>query len=228
MKNLFITAVLIMFSASIVFAGNNPKSKNPVALITKVVQDVQVKTDDKDWTQAKQAQLLESGNEVKTGKKSLALIKFTDNSLLRVVENTSLKIYADKKTATKDISKNTHVDKGELGFEVKKQQDEEFKFTTPTMVASIRGTSGTVEVYDDGTSLLSVETGEVEVNATLGDKQSGNVTAGKYAMVNLEGQVNIEESTPEILKKQERTKRSETNKLMIKTNKGFIIIEYYE
>lgn len=228
MKNIFLTAVLILFSASLILAGNNPKSKNPVALITKVVQDVQVKTDDKDWAQAKQAQLLESGNEVKTGKKSLALIKFTDNSLLRVVENTSLKIYADKKAATKDISKNTHVDKGELGFEVKKQQDEEFKFTTPTMVASIRGTSGTVEVYDDGTSLLSVETGEVEVNATLGEKQSGNVTAGNFAMVNLEGQINIEESTPDILKKQEKTKRSETNKLMIKTNRGFIIIEYYE
>ncbi|HPI38448.1 MAG TPA: FecR family protein [Ignavibacteriaceae bacterium] len=228
MKKLIFTMVILLFSVSLLFSGNNPKSKNPVALITKIVQDVKVKTDENDWTNAKPAQLLESGNEIKTGKKSLALIKFTDNSLLRVVENTSLKIYADKKTATKDISKNTHIDKGELGFEVKKQQDEEFKFTTPTMVASIRGTSGTVEVYDDGTSLLSVETGEVEVNATLGDKQSGNVTAGKYATVNLDGQLDIKESTPEIQKKQEKTRRSETKKLMIKTNKGFIVIEYYE
>ena len=143
-----VTLMIVVFAA-INFAGENPSPASPIAIVMKVVKDVSFKKVDGDWTTIKIGQALSTGDEIKTGAKSLALVKFTDNSILRVRENCSIKIYADKND--KQISKNTYIGKGGVNFEVaKQQQNEEFQFTTPTMVASIRGTKGFFQVGDEG------------------------------------------------------------------------------
>lgn len=214
--------VLIMQTS--VFSEPMAEAATPVAILMKIIKDVQFKTGEKDYINAKLGQSLSSGDEVKTGAKSLAQIKFTDGSIINIRENSSLKIYADKKG--KDISKTTHLDKGNLQFNVSKQDAEEFKFTTPTMVASIRGTEGAIDIQNDGSSLLLCTKGAIDIEALLGNRETGNINGGQFAKVGLEGKLEIGDISPEQMKKVENLKKSNTKKVTIKTNAGSIVIEY--
>jgi hypothetical protein len=230
MNSKYIALLLLLLLPALVFAAENPdkltsKSETPIAVVMKVVKDVSMKKEGTDWTTAKIGQSLKTGDEVKTGDKSLALIKFTDNSLIRVRENSSLKIFADKND--KNIAKNTYIEKGRVGFEVSKQENEDFKFTTPTMVASIRGTEGFFDVFPDGASLLVVARGLIEVLGTLGNKDGGNVGAGQYVMYNNNGDMTLGDATEGMLNDQRGTKSTTLKKIKIQTSQGELIIEYY-
>ena len=147
----------------------------------------------------------------------MALILFTDGSgLLRVRENAILRIYGAKDE--KKLNKNTDIEKGLIGFDVKRQGDEEFKFTTPTAVASIRGTAGFVDVDDDNNTTLFLESGTVDFESTKGGKKSGTVTGGNTAKIDSEGNIEINPASEEDKKKNEQTRSLNTKKVMIKTN----------
>lgn len=213
---------IVAFTCS-AFSGDKPKGDAPVAILMKTIKDVSYKKSGADWTNAKMGIPLSTNDEVKTGDKSLALIKFTDNSILRVRENSSLKIYADKNN--KDLSKNTYIDKGKVGFQVTHQQNEEFKFTTPTMVASIRGTGGLFDVSQDSTLLILGE-GSVEMAALEGLRQSALLTAGNYAIIGRNGSITIYPNGNAQNQDLENSKKVNIKKMTIKTNQGDLIIEY--
>jgi len=220
-----VTLMIVVFAA-INFAGENPSPASPIAIVMKVVKDVSFKKVDGDWTTIKIGQALSTGDEIKTGAKSLALVKFTDNSILRVRENCSIKIYADKND--KQISKNTFIGKGGVNFEVaKQQQNEEFQFTTPTMVASIRGTKGFFQVGDEGTVLV-LEEGAIDYKSLLGEQIKGNVRGGNSVVFTNDGQVTVATISPDQQRQLEDSKKTNTKKIIIKTNQGDLIIEYLE
>ncbi|MCK9211319.1 MAG: FecR family protein [Ignavibacteriaceae bacterium] len=220
-----VVLILVAFTATN-FAGKNPPPESPIAIVMKIVKDVNFKKVDGDWTTTKIGQALSTGDEIKTGAKSLALVKFTDNSILRVRENCSIKIYADKND--KKISKNTYIEKGGVNFEVtKQQQNEEFQFTTPTMVASIRGTKGFFQVGDNGTVLV-LEEGSIDYKSLIGEQMKGNVTAGNSVVFTNDGQVTVATISPEQQRQLEDSKKTNTKKIIIKTNQGDLIIEYLE
>lgn len=230
MKTIFkLVIIALVFSVATYASENQPNKKqnseSPVAVVMKVVKDVSMKKEGAEWATAKIGQPLKAGDEVKTGDKSLALIKFTDNSLIRVRENSSLKIYADK--VDKSVSKNTYIERGRVGFEVAKQENEEFKFTTPTMVASIRGTEGFFDVFPDGGSMLVVARGLIEVLGTLGNKDGGNVGAGQYVMYNNNGDMTLGNATEGMMNTQRGTQSTNLKRIKIQTNQGELIIEYY-
>jgi len=204
-------------------AGGKVKSEVPVAIVMKVIKDVNVKKASGNWANAKIGIPLSSNDEIKTGDKSLVLIKFTDNSILRVRENSTLKIYADKNKGS--ISKNTYIDQGKVGFHVTKQQDEEFKFTTPTMVASIRGTSGEFEVFSDSTLLILGE-GSVDINALKGLRGSGTIHGGEHMLVDNQGNINLYKNAEHETKELGNSERTNIKRLIIKTNEGDLVIEY--
>lgn len=230
MKKTVLVYVVLLFS-TITFAGGGetPPADSPVAIMMKVVKDVTFKKATADWSAAKIGAALSTNDEIKTGSQSLALIKFTDNSILRVRENSTLKIYADK--TDKDISKNTYVDKGKVGFQVNRQGNEEFKFTTPTMVASIRGTEGILEVGDEG-SMFALSSGSANIQATQGERQNGTVTSGFFVTVTNNGQIvlNPISNNQQIQNQlQNNNNQQQTPKrIIIKTNVGDIIIEYLD
>lgn len=228
MKKIYfpLVALMIVVFAATNFAGENPSPASPIAIVMKVVKDVSFKKVDGDWTTIKIGQALSTGDEIKTGAKSLALVKFTDNSILRVRENCSIKIYADKND--KVISKNTYIGKGGVNFEVaKQQQNEEFQFTTPTMVASIRGTKGFFQVGDDGTVLV-LEEGTIDYKSLIGEQIKGNVRGGNSVVFTNDGQVTVANISPEQQRQLEDSKKTNTKKIIIKTNQGDLIIEYLE
>ncbi len=220
----FIFIFLVLTSVPFLFGGNLPVKDSPVAILIRAMKDVTFKKGDADWAAAKIGTTLNTSDEVKTGEQSIALIKFTDNSVIKVRENSSLKIYADKNKQS--ISKNTYVEKGTVGFNVSKQENEEFKFTTPTMVASIRGTEGFIGVLNDTSSILVVTQGLVNVLASLGLQQAGSVGAGQFAVATNNGSITISNLTVQLQNQANNIQQVTTRKVIIRTNLFNLTIEY--
>lgn len=224
--------VIILLALLMGFSKEEKSSKptdTPVALVKKIVKDVTYKSisDVSDWEKAKVGSPLNDGGEVKTGTKSLALVLFTDGSgLLRVRENSILNIYGERKD--RKMNKNTFIQKGLIGFDVSKQaEDEEFKFTTPTVVASIRGTDGYVNVEDDSTTTIVLESGSAYLTARQGSQQSTTLTSGNKATIDKYGNMESGGFTESERQTYKQTLNTNTKKLKIRTNQVEIEIEYY-
>ena len=206
--------------------GTKQMPSNTVAFVKKIVLDVTYRktSEQSDWELAKTGTLLEDGGEVKTGDKSLALVIFTDGSgLLRVRENSILHIYGTKKE--KAMNKNTFIQKGLINFEVNKQStDEEFKFTTPTVVASIRGTDGFLNYSEDSTFTMYLNSGSAGLTGSAG---CDSLTAGSTIVITGDGQCNTGQASQSNINTFNSTKNTNEKKIKIKTNKGEVEIKYY-
>ena len=174
----------------------------PVATIHKPVGTVEYLKDGKDWTKAATATPLISGDKVKTGGNSFVIIKFIENSILRLQENSEITIRGEV-TASKEFSKNVYLERGQLGFNVKKKDNEKFEFSTPTSVASIRGTEGLLINGGDSTVLI-LGAGIVVFTNPISN-QSVNVSGGQTAHSFANGTINVKTTTPEELKKLQET-----------------------
>ncbi|MFA3782961.1 FecR domain-containing protein [Melioribacteraceae bacterium 4301-Me] len=206
----------------------NDNENSPVALVKKIVKDVTYRTavNKEDWELAKIGQPLFDGGEVKTGVKSLALILFTDGSgLLRVRESSILHIYG--KTEDKLLRKNTFLEKGLIGFDVTKQKDDEFKFTTPTIVASIRGTAGFIS-YDneDSTTIIYLDHGMVNFQHILSGK-SGTISSGVSAKIFSDGNITYDSTSTQLKNTYKFTESINSKKVIIKSKYGTFEINYY-
>lgn len=140
-------------------------SEQGIGLLSKVVVDVTRKPVNEEWAKAVRGQTLDSGDMVKTGEKSLAVVKFKDNSLLRIRELSLVTLTGTSSAGA--FSKQVQMGGGAIGFSVQKQRpNEEFRFTTPTSVASIRGTMGLFATTDT-LDLLLVTEGIVQLTNTI-------------------------------------------------------------
>lgn len=127
-----------------------------VGLLSKVIAEVMRKPADKDWLKAQKGDPLLAGDRVKTGEKSMAIIKFMDNSLVRIREMSEVTVAGTMHGS--DFSKSVDVRSGVIGFTVQKQRSgEEFRFTSPTSVASIRGTGGAFNSTVTGDTIIVIE-----------------------------------------------------------------------
>lgn len=222
MKNIKLFFVLTIALSINIYALFPPS----VGVLTKIVQKVEYKSIEKEnWDNAQLGGIVYNGDEIRTGNRSLALLKFLDNSLLRVRENSIVTIYGTKEETK--LNKNTFIQQGKIGFEISKQKDEEFKFTTPTGVASIRGTKGYFNVPVDGSMLVFVEEGIIEIESSRGSKASGSVNQGEVAKIDVDGNLNIEPVSDEIRNEYETLMKDETKRVRIKLNNGEeYILEY--
>lgn len=215
-------SILILLFTTLIFSQEN---KTPVALVRKVVKNVKHETLEKLLKDAKPGTPLLDGELVKTGVKSLALVKFLDGSLIRVRENSSLTIHG-KKEGKKQIA-NTIMHSGELNFEINKQEEDEFKFTTPTGIASIRGTSGSIEIGEEETTFL-LETGVIELEATKGSKETGTLRSGNFAKIGSSGEIIFGELTNKQKQKLKNAKLTKVKVLKIETENGIYEIEFLD
>lgn len=220
-----ITFVLLVVYSSSFFAQQ--KSETPVALIKKIVKDVSYKQLKKDdWEVAKSGTPLKNGEQVKTGFKSLALVLFTDGTgLLRVRENSTMYIYGERNG--KKLNKNTFIEKGVIGFDVNRQDAEEFKFTTPTAVAAIRGTAGYLEVGSDSSTTVACDHGKIEVHSLVGEKERFFVEGGFALSIGADGKVSKGVMSSEEKGKFDKTKKIKTRKIFIEIAEGTIELEFY-
>ena len=185
------TVVLLLIIVSL---GYRP---NPVALaiVTKIIQDVTKKSETADWTKAAKGDALVAGDHVRTGEKSLAVLKFMDKSLVRVREQSEVKITGEVTGGS--LTKTIQLEKGGFGFDIRKQQNERFQFTSPTSVASIRGTSGTWVSILANDTLVNIA-GLIDLLNRIAN-QSINVPVGYIAFSGSDGSLSSRQATPEEL-----------------------------
>jgi hypothetical protein len=191
----FPLALLLSALLCVQNVGAAPPPGGPsVALLSKVILDVLRKEVGKDWEKAVRGQTLASGDMVRTGVAALAIIKFKDNSLVRLREKSELTV---KGTQTgNSFSKSVEITTGVVGFNVQKQRaGEEFRFTSPTSVASIRGTAGRLISTPGSDSVMVTE--EMVVLTNRVSSRSVNVPAGYTGISNRDGTVQSRLSTPD-------------------------------
>lgn len=120
--------------------GFRPAATATLGLLTKTIQEVTKRAGETEWQKATRGDALVAGDAIRTGQKSLAIIKFLDNSIVRVRELSELRMNTESSGNLR--LKTIQLVKGGYGFDVRKQQNEQFRLTSPTSVASIRGTKG--------------------------------------------------------------------------------------
>ena len=114
----------------------------PVAVVTKVKGNVEVRHGDSgaSFNVAKAGELLKDEDFVRTGASAFAvLIYLDDKSMVKLKGNTNLSIRG--KRVANGLEKNLELTGGTVKAVVSKQRRGEFKITSPTSVASVKGTS---------------------------------------------------------------------------------------
>lgn len=189
-KIFFITACILVSVLTLGFLPLNGDNST-IALAVKIILDVSRKSAGVDWTKAKKGDILYSGDEIRTGDRSIALVKFKDNSMLRVREKSELKFYGEQKEGV--FSKTVHISRGEFSFDIQKQENERFTFSSPTSVAAIRGTQGDMHHLDNGDA-VTVLNGVVNLLNVLSNT-SVDVGAGETGFSGTDGSVSKRKST---------------------------------
>ncbi len=186
-----------------------------IAMIAKVRGDVTFRHSDQNTfkNQAGTGTVLVDGDVIKTGKDSfVALIFLDDKSQVKLLENCDLEIRGQK--VRNRINKDLSMNYGQLKAEVSKNMKGEFRISTPTSVASVKGTdfwilshpiqgdmiiglSGLVELMNQITGYLT----------TVGPNQTG------FSLTN--GDVNTQTTNPDDIPKDEMTDEKELQQLRI-------------
>lgn len=184
----------LLIAGCLLLGAAAPSKESTIALVSRVILDVTRKEVGKDWQPAKRGAMLSTGERLKTGAKSIAVIKFKDNSMLRVRENTEVSLGGMQDG--KAFLKSTDIERGVIGFNIKKQQPgEEFRFSSPTSVASIRGTSGQFGAADSNDKLIVLE-GLVRLTNKI-STQYVDVGDGFTGISLRDGKIQVRPSTPE-------------------------------
>jgi len=174
-------------------AAAPPPAGPAIALLSKVILEVVRKEAGKNWEKAVRGQTLASGDMLRTGPGALAIIKFKDNSLVRLREKSELTVTGKQSGNT--LSKSVEITTGVVGFNVQKQRaGEEFRFTSPTSVASIRGTAGMFR-STSGADTLTVTEGTVLLTNRRSSR-SADVASGFTGLSNGDGTLQVRPSTP--------------------------------
>jgi len=167
----------LFICCSIVFSAN----AKVVAAISTLKGLVMVKpVGSRKYIPAYKGQMLKNGEWIKTKDGVFVAIIFLDGSNIKIQQQTEIKISSYRMTA-KDLKTNLVMSKGQAWSDVADQgAGGEFTITTPTAVASVKGTEFDLE-YDieKGETTLIVFAGEVEFAGELGKILAGAMTSSK-------------------------------------------------
>jgi len=143
MKRSLTLVIIVVVAALLAAPAWNFQEKKPIAAyIIKVVKDVERRgSKTEGWSKALALSELKAGYEVRTQEQSLAIIKFADDSKVTVRPKSILTI-AGEVEGRKILNRDIYIERGRTVFDIKKQKEEQFRFTSPISVASIRGTQG--------------------------------------------------------------------------------------
>ena len=176
--NLIIRTLLIMlFCSTFVFSAN----AKVVAAISTMKGLVMVKpVGSRKYIPAYKGQMLKNGEWLKTKDGVFVAIVFLDGSNIKIQQQTEVKITSYRMTA-KELKTNLEMSKGQAWSDVASQgTGGEFKISTPTAVASVKGTEFDLE-YDieNGETTLIVLEGSVEFAGELGTILAGAMESSK-------------------------------------------------
>ncbi len=125
-----IISILVLYT--LVFAAQ------PIAITIKAKGKVDVNKTGKSSNKLKRGYRLADGDKIITGKKSYAALRFIDDrSLIRIRANSTCTIRGKKEN--NQLLKNVVLEVGTIFARISKQKGR-FQVTTPTSVASVKGT----------------------------------------------------------------------------------------
>ena len=176
-KQMINRLVCVFICCSFVFSAN----AKVVAAISTLKGLVMVKpVGSRKYIPAYKGQMLKNGEWVKTKEGVFVAIVFLDGSNIKIQQKTEVKISSYRMTA-KNLKTNLEMSKGQAWSDVAEQgSGGEFTITTPTAVASVKGTEFDLE-YDieKGETTLIVLAGEVEFAGELGTILAGAMESSK-------------------------------------------------
>lgn len=192
--------VIISFACviALLVLGQNPQknTKDITAYVIKVIRDVNMRAPASGWQKAVPLSQLKSGYEIKTEKGSLAMILFADQSKLIVREKSIVTIQGEVQ-GRQILNRNVHMDRGNVIFNVKKAETEQFRFSSPISVASIRGTEGGYTAGGNEDNLIITQ-GLAEFTNLLSGRMM-NVGTGQKGVADSTGRLDVSPATDEEL-----------------------------
>lgn len=191
MKTINIFLALVIFASTVTFGIQSGTS--PLAVVTKVINTVDKKVPESDWKKITKGDPLKKQELVRTGLKSVAIIKFTDKSIVRLLENSELEILGGKQP--KQTLNDMKLQKGAIGFNITKKQNEQYTFSSPTSVASIRGTKGKFHSQDE-LDILIVTEGIVNLKNLISGKDT-DVGSNQIGFSHPDGKLEVRDATPD-------------------------------
>jgi len=152
--------VIAAFSASSLVAET-------IAVVLKSKGNIQLYRSGKVSDQSiKRGFRLQDGDKLVTGPKAYAALRFIDDaSLLRIRANSTCSIKGKKEK--NELIKNVYLEVGTIFARVTKQRGK-FEISTPTSVASVKGTEWITEQILDGATYYYGRTGVVEISNDAG------------------------------------------------------------
>ena len=132
------------------------------------------------WLAATNGQSLQPGDKLRTGAQSRAALQFSDRSVLRINERTTLEIQSPAGSEQRRF----RVPSGSLFF-FNRERPSTIEFETPVTTGAIRGTEFVLEVAEvTGASQLAVLDGRVSLTAS---GRSLEVQSGEVAQISATG-----------------------------------------
>ncbi|NIR50467.1 FecR domain-containing protein [candidate division KSB1 bacterium] len=153
--------MLIFATAAVLSTGLYADDDKDVALMLKTVGQVELnKQGKKSWISARRGARIHSGEQVRTGDKSLAALIFTDDkSQLKIRSNSNVTI--NGKREKKSIIKKLTLGFGELWAKITNQETS-MRVETPSGVATVKGTEFNA-LFDNENFIVFVRQGLVEI-----------------------------------------------------------------
>lgn len=187
---LLIVASILMLSP----AWRMPQDKGDFpATVVKVIKSVDKKSPTTGWQKALLADQLHSGYELRTEKGSFAMIKFPDDTKIIVRQNSIVSIKAQVQ-GRQVLDRSIYMQRGNVAFDVKRQATEQFRFSSPISVASIRGTQGGYASGADSVDQLIINEGLATLTNLL-SHLSQDVGTGQIGLTYGNGQINVHNSS---------------------------------
>jgi len=147
-KNRNILTILLVLGLIMIIPASLFAAQDVIAFFGEVKGDVTVTRTNPGKTEAaKIGMFLFPGDGIKTGDKSYTSIIFQDDgSRVKLEPNTSLTL--EGKRQQKKVSKKMYLAAGKMWAKVAKKRGTDFQVTTPTSVASVKGTNLGIEELD--------------------------------------------------------------------------------
>lgn len=156
--------------------------------------EVEIKRGDKGWVQLSKGNILNSGNEIRTLNESRAIVTFEDGSVLRLDENTSIKIQSTENKIEIVLSK------GSIFNKVSKSETRKYSVQSGEYKIIALGTEFSVEKESESEVKVLVVESEVEIQNKDGSVLE-KVETGKKV------EINKKEINKKIITKEEKEEK---------------------
>ena len=184
--------IIFFLISSILF----PSSKVAIAIKTK--GDVSVV-----YKGLNSAQVLKPGSplshqdKIKTGKNGfIALMYLDDKTVVKMLGNSDLTIMGDR--SGNKINKSLDIKYGRIAANVKPQKGKEFRISTPTSVASVKGTEFAIQSDPSSGDSFTLIEGLIQVTNSI-TGESTQVQEGETAISTPDGSLDVAETTSDDL-----------------------------